>query len=315
MTRISAASSNISSDAFSLPDPVQTPPTNAVTPHHHRRHHRHVHGHHGHHGAEQQIEEQHHHHKRTAQLAKRVRRPRTGKRSGAGSPEEPVTDSTFEELLLMLEEHARKVEPLVIGLSARQGQNDDDDRARDHRSTQGRRALLLQYLQEQAAESHSATTQKTAVASAEAAPADALLHAEELSGYARLEQELLAVRHAMQAGHPMPLRMAFDILRSYLQCAPVEGTPATLLAVKDRLLATTSPQRTSSPLSDREKTFNLLFPLLLLSPSRPRIGREQGESIARSSALARRWTTELWSYRAGLGLALPPLTDPSLHTP
>jgi len=266
--------------------------------------------------AEQLVEEQLHHHKHIAQVAKRVRRPRTGKRSGAGSPEEPITDSTFEELLLMLEEHARKVEPMVIGLSSRQGQRDDDDeQSRDHRSAQGRRALLLQYLQEQAAETDSAAPQKTAAAQAGALPTDMLLPELESSSYQRLEQELLAVRHAMDTGHPMPLRMAFDILRSYLKQAPIEGTPDTLAAVKDRLLAATPQHAAASALTDREKTFNLLFPLLLLSPSRPRIGRERGESIARSSAVSRRWTTELWSYRAGLDLALPPLPDSSPQSP
>jgi len=310
MTRISASTPNV----FSLPDPAPAQPPNTAAPHH-RKHHRHgVHGHH--HAAEQLVEEQLHHHKHIAQVAKRVRRPRTGKRSGAGSPEEPITDSTFEELLLMLEEHARKVEPMVIGLSSRQGQRDDDDeQSRDHRSAQGRRALLLQYLQEQAAETDSAAPQKAAAAQAGALPADMLLPELESSCYQRLEQELLAVRHAMHTGHPMPLRMAFDILRSYLKQAPIEGTPDTLAAVKDRLLATTPQHAAASALTDREKTFNLLFPLLLLSPSRPRIGRERGESIARSSAVARRWTTELWSYRAGLGLALPPLPDPSPQSP
>lgn len=310
MTRISASTPNI----LSLPDPVQAPQNTAAP--HHRKHHRHgVHGHH--HWAEQQIEEQQHHHKHIAQLAKCVRRPRTGKRSGAGSPEEPITDSTFEELLLMLEEHARKVEPMVIGLSSRQGQSDgDDEQARDHRSAQGRRALLLQYLQEHADAVPASAPQNAGATEAGALPADALLSEVDSSSYQRLEQELLAVRHAMHTGHPMPLRMAFDILRSYLKQAPVEGTPGTLLAVKDRLLATTTPQHAAaSALTDREKTFNLLFPLLLLSPSRPRIGRERGESIARSSAVARRWTTELWSYRAGLGLALPPLPDPSPQSP
>jgi len=172
----------------------------------------------------------------------------------------------------------------------------------------------LQYLQEQAAETDSAAPQKAAAAQAGALPADMLLPELESSCYQRLEQELLAVRHAMHTGHPMPLRMAFDILRSYLKQAPIEGTPDTLAAVKDRLLATTPQHAAASALTDREKTFNLLFPLLLLSPSRPRIGRERGESIARSSAVARRWTTELWSYRAGLGLALPPLPDPSLQS-
>ena len=215
-----------------------------------------------------------------------------------------------------LEEHARKVEPMVIGLSSRQDQSDgDDDQARDRRSAQGRRALLLQYLQEQAAETAAAAPQKTAATEAGALPADTLLAEVESPSYQRLEQELLAVRHAMHTGHPMPLRMAFDILRSYLKQTPIEGTPGTLAAVKDRLLATTTPQHAASALTDREKTFNLLFPLLLLSPSRPRIGRERGESIARSSAVARRWTTELWSYRAGLGLALPPLSDPSPQSP
>jgi len=205
---------------------------------------------------------------------------------------------------------------MVIGLSSRQGQRDDDDeQSRDHRSAQGRRALLLQYLQEQAAETDSAAPQKAAAAQAGALPADMLLPELESSCYQRLEQELLAVRHAMHTGHPMPLRMAFDILRSYLKQAPIEGTPDTLAAVKDRLLATTPQHAAASALTDREKTFNLLFPLLLLSPSRPRIGRERGESIARSSAVARRWTTELWSYRAGLGLALPPLPDPSPQSP
>ena len=314
MTRISASSSGL----YTLPDPVQTQPSTAVTPHH-RRHHRHgLHGH-GHDGGELPPEEQlHHHHKHLAQVAKRVRRPRTGKRSGAGSPEEPSTDSTFEELLLMLEEHAKKGEPLVVGLSPMQGQSDgDDDQARDHRSSQGRRALLLQYLQETANEPAPASVGKNAsVADAGALSAEALLAEVQSSGYQRLEQELLAVRHAMRAGQPMPLRMAFDILRSYLKQAPVEGTPTTLLAVKDRLLATTAAQHSAvSALTDREKTFNLLFPLLLLSPSRPRIGRERGESIARSSAVARRWSTELWSYRAGLGLALPQIPDPSLQSP
>ncbi|MCT7297664.1 type III secretion protein HrpV [Ralstonia sp. CHL-2022] len=310
MTRISASTPNV----FSLPDPASAQPPNTAAPHH-RKHHRHgVHGHH--HAAEQLVEEQLHHHKHIAQVAKRVRRPRTGKRSGAGSPEEPITDSTFEELLLMLEEHARKVEPMVIGLSSRQGQRDDDDeQSRDHRSAQGRRALLLQYLQEQAAETDSAAPQKAAAAQAGALPTDMLLPELESSSYQRLEQELLAVRHAMHTGHPMPLRMAFDILRSYLKQAPIEGTPDTLAAVKDRLLAATPQHAAASALTDREKTFNLLFPLLLLSPSRPRIGRERGESIARSSAVARRWTTELWSYRAGLGLALPPLPDPSPQSP
>jgi|GEM_PF-669427 len=313
MTRISASSSGL----YSLPDPVQTQPSTPVTPHH-RKHHRHgVHGH-GHDAAELQVEEQlQHHHKHLAQVAKRVRRPRTGKRSGAGSPEEPITDSTFEELLLMLEEHARKVEPLVVGLSPRQGQSDgDDEQARDHRSSQGRRAVLLQYLQDTANEAPAAVGQKAPIAEADALSADALLAQAQSSGYQRLEQALLAVRHAMRTGHPMPLRMAFDVLRSYLNQAPVEGPPATLLAVKDRLLATTAGQHpAASALTDREKTFNLLFPLLLLSPSRPRIGRERGESIARSSAVARRWTTELWSYRAGLGLALPHIPDPSLQSP
>jgi len=306
MTRISASTPNV----FSLPDPAPAQPPNTAAPHH-RKHHRHgVHGHH--HAAEQLVEEQLHHHKHIAQVAKRVRRPRTGKRSGAGSPEEPITDSTFEELLLMLEEHARKVEPMVIGLSSRQGQRDgDDEQSRDHRSAQGRRALLLQYLQEQAAETDSVAPQKTAAAQAGALSADTPSPDVESSSYQRLEQELLAVRHAMHTGHPMPLRMAFDILRSYLKQAPIEGTPDTLAAVKDRLLATTPQHAAASALTDREKTFNLLFPLLLLSPSRPRIGRERGESIARGSAVARRWTTELWSYRAGLGLALPPLPDPS----
>ena len=311
MTRISASTPNV----FSLPDPAPAQPPNTAAPHH-RKHHRHgVHGHH--HAAEQLVEEQLHHHKHIAQVAKRVRRPRTGKRSGAGSPEEPITDSTFEELLLMLEEHARKVEPMVIGLSSRQDQRDgDDEQSRDHRSAQGRRALLLQYLQEQAAETDSASPQKAGAAATGALPADTPLSELESSSYQRLEQELLAVRHAMHTGHPMPLRMAFDILRSYLKQAPIEGMPGTLAAVKDRLLATTTPQHAAaSALTDREKTFNLLFPLLLLSPSRPRIGRERGESIARSSAVARRWTTELWSYRAGLGLALPPLPDPSPQSP
>ncbi|KJJ95447.1 hypothetical protein UB44_20270 [Burkholderiaceae bacterium 26] len=309
MTRISASTPNV----LSLPDPVQAPQNTAAP--HHRKHHRHgAHGHH--HWAEQLVEDQLHRHKHVAQVAKRVRRPRTGKRSAAGSPEEPITDSTFEELLLMLEEHARKVEPMVIGLSSRQGQRDDDDeQSRDHRSAQGRRALLLQYLQEQAAETDAAAPQKAAAAETGALPADTLLQDVESSSYQRLEQELLAVRHAMHTGHPMPLRMAFDILRSYLKQAPIEGTPGTLAAVKDRLLATSTPQHTASVQTDREKTFNLLFPLLLLSPSRPRIGRERGESIARSSAVARRWTTELWSYRAGLGLALPPLPDPSPQSP
>lgn len=309
MTRISASTPNV----LSLPDPVQAPQNTAAP--HHRKHHRHgAHGHH--HWAEQLVEDQLHRHKHVAQVAKRVRRPRTGKRSGAGSPEEPITDSTFEELLLMLEEHARKVEPMVIGLSSRQGQRDDDDeQSRDHRSAQGRRALLLQYLQEQAAETDSAAPQKAAAAQAGALPTDMLLPELESSSYQRLEQELLAVRHAMHTGHPMPLRMAFDILRSYLKQAPIEGTPDTLAAVKDRLLAATPQHAAASALTDREKTFNLLFPLLLLSPSRPRIGRERGESIARSSAVARRWTTELWSYRAGLGLALPPLPDPSPQSP
>lgn len=309
MTRISASSPSV----LSLPDPVQAPQNTAAP--HHRKHHRHsAHGHH--HWADQLVEDQLHRHKHVAQVAKRVRRPRTGKRSAAGSPEEPITDSTFEELLLMLEEHARKVEPMVIGLSSRQDQSDgDDDQARDRRSAQGRRALLLQYLQEQAAETAAAAPQKTAATEAGALPADTLLAEVESSSYQRLEQELLAVRHAMHTGHPMPLRMAFDILRSYLKQTPIEGTPGTLAAVKDRLLATNTPQHAASALTDREKTFNLLFPLLLLSPSRPRIGRERGESIARSSAVARRWTTELWSYRAGLGLALPPLPDPSPQSP
>lgn len=309
MTRISASSPSV----LSLPDPVQAPQNTAAP--HHRKHHRHsAHGHH--HWADQLVEDQLHRHKHVAQVAKRVRRPRTGKRSAAGSPEEPITDSTFEELLLMLEEHARKVEPMVIGLSSRQDQSDgDDDQARDRRSAQGRRALLLQYLQEQAAETAAAAPQKTAATEAGALPADTLLAEVESPSYQRLEQELLAVRHAMHTGHPMPLRMAFDILRSYLKQTPIEGTPGTLAAVKDRLLATNTPQHAASALTDREKTFNLLFPLLLLSPSRPRIGRERGESIARSSAVARRWTTELWSYRAGLGLALPPLPDPSPQSP
>ncbi|CAJ0822165.1 hypothetical protein LMG19087_04681 [Ralstonia wenshanensis] len=309
MTRISASSPSV----LSLPDPVQAPQNTAAP--HHRKHHRHgEHGHH--HWADQLVEDKLHRHKHVAQIAKRVRRPRTGKRSAAGSPEEPITDSTFEELLLMLEEHARKVEPMVIGLSSRQDQSDgDDDQARDRRSAQGRRALLLQYLQEQAAETAAAAPQKTAATEAGALPADTLLAEMESPSYQRLEQELLAVRHAMHTGHPMPLRMAFDILRSYLKQTPIEGTPGTLAAVKDRLLATTTPQHATSALTDREKTFNLLFPLLLLSPSRPRIGRERGESIARSSAVARRWTTELWSYRAGLGLALPPLPDPSPQSP
>ena len=311
MTRISASTPNV----LPLPDPVQAPPQNAAAPHH-RKHHRHG-AHEHHHWADQLAEEKLHHHKHVAQVAKRVRRPRTGKRSGAGSPEEPITDSTFEELLLMLEEHARKVEPMVIGLSSRQGQSEgDDEQARDHRSAQGRRALLLQYLQEQAAETSAAAPKKTAAAEAGAPPADTLLPEVASSSYQRLEQELLAVRHAMHTGHPMPLRMAFDILRSYLKQASIEGTPGTLAAVKDRLLATTTAQHAAAhALTDREKTFNLLFPLLLLSPSRPRIGRERGESIARSSAVARRWTTELWSYRAGLGLALPPLPDPSPQSP
>ncbi|MGN8088397.1 type III secretion protein HrpV [Ralstonia sp. 22086] len=309
MTRISASPPSV----LSLPDPVQAPQNTAAP--HHRKHHRHsAHGHH--HWADQLVEDQLHRHKHVAQVAKRVRRPRTGKRSGAGSPEEPITDSTFEELLLMLEEHARKVEPMVIGLSSRQDQSDgDDDQARDRRSAQGRRALLQQYLQEQAAETAAAAPQKTAATEAGALPADTLLAEVESPSYQRLEQELLAVRHAMHTGHPMPLRMAFDILRSYLKQTPIEGTPGTLAAVKDRLLATTAPQHATSALTDREKTFNLLFPLLLLSPSRPRIGRERDESIARSSAVARRWTTDLWSYRAGLGLALPPLPDPSPQSP
>ena len=309
MTRISASPPSV----LSLPDPVLAPQNTAAP--HHRKHHRHsAHGHH--HWADQLVEDQLHRHKHVAQVAKRVRRPRTGKRSAAGSPEEPITDSTFEELLLMLEEHARKVEPMVTGLSSRQDQSDgDDDQARDRRSAQGRRALLLQYLQEQAAETAAAAPQKTAATEAGALPADTLLAEVESSSYQRLEQELLAVRHAMHTGHPMPLRMAFDILRSYLKQASIEGTPGTLAAVKDRLLATTTPRHAASALTDREKTFNLLFPLLLLSPSRPRIGRERGESIARSSAVARRWTTELWSYRAGLGLALPPLPDPSPQSP
>ncbi len=310
MTRISASTPNV----LSLPDPVQAPQNTAAQ--HHRKHHRH--GAHGHdHWAEQLVEDQLHHHKHVAQVAKRVRRPRTGKRTGAGSPEEPITDSTFEELLLMLEEHARKVEPMVIGLPSRQDQRDgDDEQSRDHRSAQGRRALLLQYLQEQAAETAAAAPQKAAGAGTTALPADTLLPEMESPSYQQLEQELLAVRHAMHTGHPMPLRMAFDILRSYLKQTPVEGTPGTLAAVKDRLLANTTPQHAAAhALTDREKTFNLLFPLLLLSPSRPRIGRERAESIARSSAVARRWTTELWSYRAGRGLALPPLPDPSPQSP
>ncbi|PLC42663.1 type III secretion protein HrpV [Ralstonia pickettii] len=309
MTRISASSPGL----YALPDATQTQPTGAVTPNHRKRHRHGVHGH-DHELAEQQLEAQSHHHKHLAQVAKRVRRPRTGKRSGAGSPEEPITDSAFEELLLMLEEHAKKVEPLIIGVGQQRSHNDgEDDQARDQRSMQGRRALLMRYLQETAAEPSSVHGSKPVHTDAATEPAAAGQLDMHSSAYLRLEQELLAVRHAMQAGVPMPLRMAFDIVRQYLKAAPLEGTPATLLAVKARLLAIAALQCTATrPLTDSEKTFNKLLPLLLLSASRPRTGRERGESVARGSAVAQRWTADIWSYRAGLGLALPPLPDSTL---
>lgn len=304
MTRISASLPG----AFALPDPVQTQPSTAVTPHHRKRH-RHGAHEHGHQLAEQQIEEQAHHLQHLGRLAKRIRKPRTGKRSGAGSPEEPITDSTFEELLLMLEEHARKVEPLVIGVAQEQGHNDgEDDQARDQRSTQGRHALLMRYLQETAAEETAAQSRKIAGPGAMAEPAEAVPFEMQSPTYQRLEQELMAVRHAMLAGDAMPLRMAFDIARRYLKTAPLEGAPGTLQAVKARLLAMTAQNPApSAPLTDRQKTFNALFALMLLSASRPRTSRERGEGVARGSAVARRWTADIWSYRAGLGLALPPI--------
>ncbi|KHK49843.1 hypothetical protein PI87_24110 [Ralstonia sp. A12] len=312
MTRISAASSGL----YPPLDPVQTQPSVSVPPHHPRRHRHGVHGH-DHELAEQQLEAQSHHHKHLAQLAKRVRRPRTGKRSGAGSPEEPITDNAFEELLLMLEEHAKRVAPLVIGVAQQHSQNDgEDDQARDQRSMQGRRSLLMHYLQEPAAERPSVQPGKPVRIDPGTDVAAGIRPEMQSLAYQRLEQELLAVRHAMQTGHPMPLRMAFDIVRQYLKTAPLEGAPSTLQAVKERLLATTTNTTLRptaiGPLTDREKTFNQLFPLLLLSASRPRTRREYGECVARGSAVSRRWTVDIWSYCAGLGLALPPLPDSTM---
>lgn len=171
MTRITGPSSAI----YTLPDPATTPAQPAAaTPNTHRRRPRQLHEREIEHEHEQEHELQYQEQltgrrKQLAKLAKRIRRPGLKRRNAANAADEPTTDSDFEELLMIMEEHARLSKPLLVGPS-KQGNPHDGQQGRRGNNPQsdlaGRHAMLRRYL----LEAEAAEAEEKASAQASSAP-------------------------------------------------------------------------------------------------------------------------------------------------
>ncbi|MHA6907603.1 type III secretion protein HrpV [Ralstonia pseudosolanacearum] len=336
MTRITGPSSAI----YTLPDPATTPAQPAAaTPNTHRKRPRQLH--------EREIEHEHEHEqehevqyqeqltgrrKQLAKLAKRIRRPGSKRRGSAGSADEAIveTNSDFEDLLMIMEEHARLSKPLLVGPS-KQGNPHDGQQGRRGNNPQsdlaGRHAMLRRYLLEAEAEEAAKAAkaaeagEKEKAASAQASSASGkgagsaapalsaqrkelaaqLTGTAEIPTYKMLLAELCALLYAVRAGNTMPLRLALNLSRAFIKASPLAGAPETLLAVKKDLVASVPPAEHKAR-SEREEAFHLLLPLMLLSASLPRTSQMKSEGYARSGALARRWDAEVWSHQAGMAV-------------
>ncbi|MGH1509914.1 type III secretion protein HrpV [Ralstonia solanacearum] len=329
MTRISGPSSAI----YTSPDPATTTQPTAATPAPSRKRHRHLHEREIEHDQEHLILQQEQltgRRKLMARLAKRIRRPGPNRRSATNAAEEPTTDSDFEELLMIMEEHARLSKPLLIGPSKQgnphegrqgRGSNPQSDLA-------GRHAMLRRYLLEVSEQQEQPNADKAAAAAANKASAGSgqgtggaapivsaqrkelaaqLSGTAELPTYKRLLAELCALVYAVRAGHTMPLRLALDLSRAFIKASPLAGAPDTLLAVKKDLVANVTPAEAKAK-SEREETFYLLLPLMLLSASMPRTSEMKSKGYARSGALGRRWEAEVWSHQASVaGMSVRPI--------
>ncbi len=317
MTRIKGPSSAI----YTSPDPATAPaqPT-AVTPNT-RRKPRQLHEREIEHEQEHEVQYQEQltgRRKHLAKLAKRIRRPGPNRRSSANAADEPTTDSDFEELLMIMEQEARLNKPLLIGPSKQgnphegrqgRGSNPQSDLA-------GRHAMLRRYLLEAAEEPPAQASSASGKGAGDAAPvvsAERRELAAQLSGtaeiptYKMLLAELCALLYAVRAGHAMPLRLALNLSRAFIKASPLAGAPETLHAVKKDLVASVPPAEAKAR-SEREETFHLLLPLMLLSASLPRTSQMKSEGYARSGALGRRWEAEVWSHQAGVaGTAVRPI--------
>ncbi|MCD9231413.1 type III secretion protein HrpV [Ralstonia pseudosolanacearum] len=325
MTRITGPSSAI----YTLPDPATTPAQPAAaTPNTHRRRPRQLHEREIEHEHELQYQEQlTGRRKHLAKLAKRIRRPGLKRRNAANAADEPTTDSDFEELLMIMEEHARLSKPLLVGPS-KQGNPHDGQQGRRGNNPQsdlaGRHSMLRRYLLEAEA-AEAAKAEEKAPAQASSAPgkgaggaapvlpaqrkelAAQLTGTAEIPTYKMLLAELCALLYAVRAGHSMPLRLALNLSRAFIKASPLAGAPETLHAVKKDLVASVPPAEHKAR-SEREETFHLLLPLMLLSASLPRTSTMKSEGYARSGALARRWEAEVWSHQAGVaGMTVRPI--------
>ena len=326
MTRITGPSSAI----YTLPDPATTPAQPAAaTPNTHRRRPRQLHEREIEHEHEQEHELQYQEQltgrrKQLTKLAKRIRRPGLKRRNAANAADEPTTDSDFEELLMIMEEHARLSKPLLVGPS-KQGNPHDGQQGRRGNNPQsdlaGRHAMLRRYLLEaEAAEAEEkASAQASSAPGKEAGNAAPVLPAQrkelaaqltgtaEIPTYKMLLAELCALLYAVRAGHSMPLRLALNLSRAFIKASPLAGAPETLHAVKKDLVASVPPAEHKAR-SEREEAFHLLLPLMLLSASLPRTSTMKSEGYARSGVLARRWEAEVWSHQAGVaGMTVRPI--------
>ncbi|CAH0444838.1 hypothetical protein LMG10661_01206 [Ralstonia syzygii subsp. syzygii] len=316
MTRITGPSSIV----YTSPDPATTPTQPApATPGTHRKRHRHAHEREIEHEQDHELQHQEQltgRRKHMAKLARRIRRPGPNRRSAA---DEPTTDSDFEELLMIMEEHALRTKPLLIGPSKQGNPHDGRQQGRGnnpHSDLAGRHAMLRRYLLEAAEEPPAQASSASGKGAGGAAPVvstDRKELAAQLSGtpeiptYKTLLAELCALLYAVRAGHAMPLRLALNLARAYIKASPLAGAPDTLHAVKKDLVASVPPAEAKAK-SEREETFHLLLPLMLLSASLPRTSQMKSEGYARSGALARRWEAEVWSHQAGVaGTAVRPI--------
>ncbi|WP_055326016.1 hypothetical protein [Ralstonia solanacearum] len=328
MTRISGPSSAI----YTSPDPATTTQPTAATPAPSRKRHRHLHEREIEHEQEHELQHQEQltgRRKHMAKLAKRIRRPGPNRRSATNAADEPTTDSDFEELLMIMEEHARLSKPILIGPSKQgnphegrqgRGSNPQSDLA-------GRHAMLRRYLLEVSEQQEKPSADKTAAAAdkpsagsgqgtGDAAPivsaqrkelAAQLSGTAEIPTYKLLLAELCALVYAVRAGNTMPLRLALNLSRAFIKASPLAGAPDTLLAVKKDLVANVPPAEAKAK-SEREETFYLLLPLMLLSASLPRTSEMKSEGYARSGALGRRWEAEVWSHQASVvGMSVRPI--------
>ncbi len=328
MTRISGPSSAI----YTSPDPATTTQPTAATPAPSRKRHRHLHEREIEHEQEHELQQQEQltgRRKHMARLAKRIRRPGPNRRSATNAADEPTTDSDFEELLMIMEEHARLSKPILVGPS-KQGNPHEGRQGRGNNPQSdlaGRHAMLRRYLLEVSEQQEKPSADKAAPAAdkpsagsgqgtGDAAPivsaqrkelAAQLSGTAEIPTYKLLLAELCALVYAVRAGNTMPLRLALNLSRAFIKASPLAGAPDTLLAVKKDLVANVPPAEAKAK-SEREETFYLLLPLMLLSASLPRTSEMKSEGYARSGALGRRWEAEVWSHQASVvGMSVRPI--------